>query len=209
MELLERGFRVVNGSPTAEETLRVAGVERAQAIMVAVEDDASSVLTVINCRAISKRLLITAAAMYDEIIPKLKLAGADRVVSPFNVAALFMLLASTRPVVSDFMQHVVYNYVARIETAELYMQDDSPWIGRSIDTLRLAQEYNAGVIGVRHGRNESYIYAPHMDYVLQPHDVLIVVTPMDYSDELRTLAHGSSTRRPVSLRRGYTDKLQR
>jgi voltage-gated potassium channel len=208
LHLLERGFRVVYGPPTAEETLRAAGVERAQAIMVAVEDDASSVLTVINCRAISKRLLITATAMHDEIIPKLKLAGADRVVSPFNVAALFMLLASTRPAVSDFMQHVVYNYVARIETTELYMQEDSPWIGRSIDTLRLAQEYNAGVIGVRHGRNESYLYAPHRDYVLQPHDVLIVVTPMDYSDELRTLAHGSSTRRPVSLRRGYTDKIQ-
>ncbi len=205
-ELIERGFRVVQGQPSQESTLRKAGVERALAIMVALEDDASSVLTVLNSRGFSKRLLITATAQHETMIPKLRRAGADRVVTPFQIAAQFTLLATTRPAVSDFLQFVVYNYHAQIETTELYMQDDSPWIGSRIADLALTTKFTAGVIGVRRG-DGHYHYAPTSQFTLKPHDVLIVVTPMKYADELRTLAHGSVTRRPTSLRTGRTGKL--
>jgi voltage-gated potassium channel len=201
-ELLARGFRVIHGNPTQESVLKKAGIERALAVMVAIDDDASSVLTVLNCRALSKRLLITATAQSDEMIPKLHRAGADRVVGPFQVAAQFVLLATTRPAVSDFLQYVVYNYAAGIETAELYMEQDSPWIGRSIDSLLLDRLFRAGVIGIRQA-NGKYIYAPSGDYVLKEHEIIIVVTPMEHSDELRITAHASATGRPVSLRRGY------
>ncbi|MBZ0284952.1 MAG: NAD-binding protein [Anaerolineae bacterium] len=203
-ELLEIGFRVIHGSPVQESVLRKAGVERALAIMVTLDDDASSILTVLNCRSLSKRLLITAAAQTDDMLPKLLRAGADRVVSPFQVAANFVLLATTRPVVSDFLQYVVYNYGARIETTELYMQEDSPWIGSTLASLQLDSQYQAGVIGI-HLANGFYNYAPPADHVLQPHEILIVVTPMRCADELRTLAHGSATRRPATLRRSFLE----
>ncbi|MEO8612304.1 MAG: NAD-binding protein [Chloroflexota bacterium] len=201
-ELLARGFRVIQGNTVQESILKKAGIEHSLAIMVAIEDDAASVLTVLNCRALSKRLLITATAQSDEMMPKLHRAGADRVIGPFQVAAQFVLLATTRPAVSDFLQYVVYNYAAGIETAELYMQHDSPWIGRSIESLLLDRLFRAGVIGIRQADGQ-YIYAPPGDYVLQEHEVLIVVTPMEHSDELRITAHASASGRPVSLRRGY------
>lgn len=203
-ELLEIGFRVIHGSPVHESVLRKAGIERALAIMVTLDDDASSILTVLNCRTLSKRLLITAAAQTDDMLPKLLRAGADRVVSPFQVAANFVLLATTRPVVSDFLQYVVYNYSARIETTELYMQEDSPWIGSTLASLQLDSKYQAGVIGI-HLANGTYNYAPPADHILQPDEVLLVVTPMRHSDELRTLAHGSATRRPATLRRSFLE----
>jgi voltage-gated potassium channel len=203
-ELLAQGFRVIHGDPAHEHVLRQAGVERAQALMVTTEDDASSVLTVLNCRTLSKRILITATAQNEELIPKLHRAGADRVVSPFQVAALFVLLATTRPVVSDFLQYVVYNYAAGIETTELYMQNDSPWISKSLADLALRERFHAGVLGIRKSNGE-YLLAPSDDHVLGDNEVLIVVTPMKHGDDLRTEAHGSATRRPVSLRRGYLE----
>jgi uncharacterized protein with PhoU and TrkA domain len=48
-----------------------------------------------------------------------------------------------------------------------------------------------------------YTYAPPPDHCLAPDEVLIVVTPMSASDALREQAHGSITKRPLSLRRGY------
>ncbi|MBI1280265.1 MAG: hypothetical protein GC179_19220 [Anaerolineaceae bacterium] len=200
-ELIERGFRVIQGQPSQDSILRKAGVERALAIMVALDDDATSVLTVLNCRGFSKRLLITATAQTETMIPKLRRAGADRVITHFQVAAQFTLLATTRPAVSDFLQYVVYNYHAQIETTELYMQDDSPWIGSTIADLDLTR-FKAGVIGVRKA-DGHYHYAPTSQFILKQNDVLIVVTPMMYADELRTLAHGSITRRPTSLRTGH------
>lgn len=201
-ELIAQGFRVVQGVTSQESVLLKAGVDRALAIMVTVDDDATRVLTVLNCRSLSKKLLITTTAEAESMIPKLRRAGADRVVTPVQIAAHFILLAATRPVVSDFLQYVVFNYHAGIETTELYMQNDSPWIGSTISDLKLREQFNAGVIGLRK-ENGRYFYAPPGDRVLKAHDILIVVTPMRHSDQLRALAHGSLTRRPSTLRRGF------
>jgi voltage-gated potassium channel len=203
-ELLEKGFKVVLGNPSNETTLRQAGVDRALAIMITTDDLANSILTVLNCRSLNKHLLIVATTHHEELVPKLRRAGADRVVTPFQVAAQFVLLATTRPAVSDFLQYVLYNYQAGIETTELYMQNDSPWIGSDIGALDLNRQYGARVIGLRRA-DGHYIYAPSSDHILKPFEVLIMVTPMRYSDELRNLAHGSTTKRPTSLRREHVE----
>ncbi|MEZ4666710.1 MAG: NAD-binding protein [Anaerolineae bacterium] len=202
--LVEKGFRVVEGNLSQEATLLKAGVNRALACMIAIDDDALSVLTILNCRSLSKRLLITTTAQSDEMIPKLHRAGADRVLTPYQIAAQFIILATTRPAISDFLQYVLYNYQAAIETTELYMQDDSPWIGKSISELELRSTYDAGVIGIRTS-DGRYHYAPPVERIMQPHEVMIVVTPMKHSDTLREQAHGSLARRPLSLRRNYEE----
>jgi voltage-gated potassium channel len=198
--LLKEGFRVILGNPTREATLRRAGVDRALAIMVSMEDDTASVLTVLSCRVLSKRLLITATANHDEMIPKLERAGADRVLSPFRIAAQFVLLSTTRPVLSDFMQTVIFNQQLGVETTELYMQDNSPWIGKTIGQLLLWRIFRAGVLAVRHADGQ-FVYAPPESTIIGPHQVLIVTTPMSNADELRQIAHGSTNKRPKTLRR--------
>jgi voltage-gated potassium channel len=198
-EMLKRGFRVILGDPADDDTLKRAGVDRALAIMVSIDDNATAVLTVLNCRTLSKKLLITATAKSDDMIPKLRRAGADRVVSPFRIAAQFVLLATTRPIVSDFLQYVLFNYHAGIETTELYMQDNSPWIGKTLEDLLLHRVFHAGVIGVRTA-NGRFLYAPHYSYTISEKEVLIVTTPMIYSDELRLAAHGGESKRPDTLR---------
>ncbi|MBL8115975.1 MAG: NAD-binding protein [Anaerolineae bacterium] len=199
-ELIERGFRVIQGRSTDETILHKAGLDRALAVMVAMEDNPTSVLTILNCRTISKKLLITTTAQTNDMIPKLHRAGADRVITPYQVAAAFILLATTRPAVNDFLQYVLFNRAGGIETTELYMQTDSPWIGQSIQSLHLADHFEAGVIGLRDEKGH-YHYAPSIHHIVQPHDVLIVVTPMKFSDLLRERAHGNISTRPLSLRR--------
>ena len=56
------------------------------------------------------------------MIEKLERAGADRVVSPFHVAARFVLLTTTRPEISSFVNAVLYNYHTGLETTEIYME---------------------------------------------------------------------------------------
>ena len=199
-EWLERGFRVVHGNPSSEDVLKLAGVQRAQALMISTADKAVSVLTVLSARSISKSLLISATASDDDMIEKLQRSGADRVVSPYHVAARFVLLSTTRPEIAEFTQHVLYNEITRLETAEFYMEDDSPWIGKSVGSLGLMLRFRAGVIGIRRALSAEFLYAPPLDYVIQPHEVLIVVTPMRYFDEIRAIAAADKDRRPATLR---------
>ncbi len=197
---LGRGFRVVHGNPTREEVLLRAGVDRAQAIMISIQDKAAAVLSVISARSISKPLLIAVTATTDDMVEKLQRSGADRVVSPFHVAAQFVLLSTTRPEIADFLQHVLYNEVTSLETAELYMEDDSPWIGKSISELALSMKFRAGVIGIREANSTDFMYAPPLDHVVSAHEVLIVITPMEYFDEMRAQATGHKDKRPATLR---------
>ena len=199
-ELLKRGFRVVHGNPTSEDTLIKAGIKRAQAIMVALEKKADSVLTVISSRALNKGLLITTTANTDDMVEKLQRAGADRVVSPFHVAARYVLLATTRPELSGFMNAVLYNYQTGLETTEIYMEDSSVWIGKTISDLKLSKDFDAGVIGIRLADRKTFFYAPPPDYVIREHEVLIIVTPMVHSDAIREASHGGTVQAPKTLR---------
>lgn len=205
-ELLDRGFRVVHGNPTSEETLLKAGIRSAQAIMVSQEKKADTVLTVLVSRTLNRGILITVTANTDDMIEKLERAGADRVVSPFHVAARFVMLETTQPAISGFLDSVLYNYVTGLETTEIYMEDDSVWIGRTIAELDLHTQYQASIIGIRRGTQRAYVYAPEQDEIVMAHDVLIIVTPMKQSDMLRNAAHGGTIRRPTTLRPGSVQK---
>jgi voltage-gated potassium channel len=147
----------------------------------------------------NKEIMIIATASSDDMIPRLRRAGADRVVSVFRIAAQFVLLSTTRPAVSDFLQYVLYNYQAGIETTELYIQDNTPWIGQTIEETRLGELYKAWVIGVRQTTGR-FIYAPSEKHVIQLGEVLIAITPMKHADTIRLIAHGGISQRPRTMR---------
>ncbi len=199
-EYRKRGFRVVYGDPTDAVTMTRAGVKRAQAIMVTLEDEAKAVLTILTCRTLNKQLLITAASYKDESVAKLERVGADRVVSPFAVAARFLLLATVSPYINAFIHHVLYNVRTGLEMTELYTETDSPWIGKTIKSLQLFEMYEAGIVGVRLDDKKTFHYAPSEDRIINGNEVLIVITPMQYGDLLREIAHGHESKRPATLR---------
>ena len=116
-----------------------------------------------------------------------------------------MLLSTTRPEIANFLQHVLYNEITGIETAELYMEDDSPWIGSTIRDLSLIDALSA-LAWLASGRPKDlgFEYAPPLDYVIQPYEVLIVITPMQYFDEMRV--QGRRAKR-TSARRRFASTL--
>jgi voltage-gated potassium channel len=187
-ELIERGFKVVIGDPQREPVLRQAGIERALAAMVALDNDSECVVTVLLCQTLNERLRITATAHRDDLFPRLRRAGADEVVGPLQTAARFLLLATIRPVVSDFLQHVVYNYNEGIETTELLIKPGSQWVGKPLSDLRLRDVYQATVVGVRRA-DGVFDYVPADDYTISAGEVLIVITPMQHADMLRRLVN--------------------
>jgi voltage-gated potassium channel len=197
--LLERGFRVLHGDATEDAVLRRAGIEHALAIMITIEDRASAVLVALASRTMNRRLLITAAADSEELRKKLIRAGADRVITPYTIAAQLMLMATTRPVVSEFMQYVLYNRVTQLETVELYIEDDSPWIGKRFGDLGLTERFSAHILGVRQ-LDHTFTYVPDDATVIEEGQIIIALTTMQRFDALRVNAYGSVHKRPSTLR---------
>ncbi|MBK9122501.1 MAG: hypothetical protein IPM16_05175 [Chloroflexi bacterium] len=129
----------------------------------------------------------------------LRRAGAGRVISPFRIAARFMLLATTRPVVSDFITYVLYNPLTHLETSELCIDETSPWVRRQIGDLDLQTKYEGRVIGARL-TDEMVVYAPPPQFRVEAGHVMLIVTTMERFDSLREDACGSANKRPKSFR---------
>ena len=72
----------VLGDATLDDTLRQAGVERARALVAALEGDAENLFVTLSAREMNPDLFIVARARQDDSVDKLSRAGADRVVNP-------------------------------------------------------------------------------------------------------------------------------
>jgi len=85
--LNERGVRAVFGDATSSKVLKAAGVEKAAAIAVAMDDDAKNLFTVITARSLNDKIIIATRANDEFLKDKLKEAGAKFVATPNKSAS--------------------------------------------------------------------------------------------------------------------------
>lgn len=81
----EHGVDVLVADSADESALERAGVEKAQAVVAATNDDARDALAILTARQLNPAVTIVAAATNTENETKLKRAGADTVVSPARI----------------------------------------------------------------------------------------------------------------------------
>ena len=72
------GVRFLEGSPSDDEILRAAGIERARAIIACVDSDAENIFITLTARELCDDLTIVARASVEDSEKKLRRAGADR-----------------------------------------------------------------------------------------------------------------------------------
>jgi len=85
--LTEKGIPVIEGDATSAKVLKLAGIERARAIAVAMDDDAKNLFAVITARSLNSRIVIATRANDEALKEKLKEAGAGFVATPNKSAS--------------------------------------------------------------------------------------------------------------------------
>ena len=171
----EHGHPFVDGDATLDETLLDAGIERARAVVGALNDDAGNVMLVVTARGLNPKLFIVARAALPESEKKLARAGADEVISPYKVGARRMTLSMLRPAVSNFLNAVLYDRELQAEFTEFSIADDSPMIGQSLDDAGMA--HGRDVLPIAMLRSGRLIFTPPANTILHAGDTLIIVVP--------------------------------
>ncbi|MDE1854786.1 MAG: NAD-binding protein [Candidatus Micrarchaeota archaeon] len=85
--LSERGISAIFGDATSSKVLKAAGIEKARAIAVAMDDDAKNLFTVITARSLNDKIVIATRANDEFLKDKLKEAGAKFVATPNKSAS--------------------------------------------------------------------------------------------------------------------------
>src|SRR5205823_5965777 len=88
---------------TEDEFLEQAGLERARGLVVSSDSDADNLYITLSARVARPDLLIVARATDADAAKKLRLAGADRVVEPYQAAGRLMASLVLKPQLTAFI----------------------------------------------------------------------------------------------------------
>jgi voltage-gated potassium channel len=81
----QRGYLALQGDATSDEMLCQAGIKHAKGLLAATDNDADNIYITLSARHLSSTLFIVARANHAETEAKLKMAGANRVLSPYTI----------------------------------------------------------------------------------------------------------------------------
>lgn len=181
-------YPTVVGDATLDSTLRAAGIDRARALIAALEGDAENLFVTLSARAIVPGLFIVARARQDESVPKLANAGADRVVNPQELGAARMASFVARPHVAEFVDVVMHERSLEFRMQEFDVPEGSPLAGQTLREADLRKRAGVLILALRRV-DGTFTTNPDPDIVIEPHQILIAVgtdTDFDRLDKVAT-----------------------
>jgi voltage-gated potassium channel len=171
---VDDGGLALEGDASREEVLKRVGIERARGLIAAVSTDAENVYTVLSARVLRPDLFIVGRAEGEDAARKLTRAGADRVISPYQIGAMQMAQTALRPAVVDFVTLATSSDNVELALEEISVSASSGLGSRSLLEANLRQRFSVIVIGIQRqdGRME---FNPEPEMTIRAGDKLVVL----------------------------------
>ncbi len=115
--VMELGALGVEGDASNEEVLKKLRIDRARGLIAAVGTDAENVYAILSARLLRPDLFIIGRAESEDARRKLLRAGADPVISPYQIGAFQIAQTALRPAVVDFVR-----LATRADSLELVLE---------------------------------------------------------------------------------------
>ena len=180
----ELGFIAIAGDATLDESLLMAGIERATCLIAALTSDAENLYTVLSAKALNPQIRAIARASTEEALTKLQRAGADAVISPYISGGKRLAAAALRPQVMDFVDGILTGTDSSLYMEEYLLEPDiSVCIGQTLSDARLRSQSGILVLAIRRASGHL-IASPTGDTELMAGDSLIC---MGTAEQLRLL----------------------
>jgi voltage-gated potassium channel len=184
---IEDGALAVEADASREDVLRRVGIERARGLIAAVGTDAENVYAVLSARVMRPDLFIVGRAETEDATIKLKRAGADRVISPYQIGGMQIAQTAIRPAVVDFMELATSSDSLELAMEEITIAPRSALANQSILGANLRQRYGVIIVGIQR-QDRRMEFNPEPDTAILPGDKLVVLGRPDSLRRLETEA---------------------
>lgn len=182
---IEEGALGVEADASREDVLKRVGIERARGLIAAVGTDAENVYAVLSARVMRPDLFIVGRAETEDATIKLKRAGADRVISPYQIGGVQIAQTALRPAVVDFMELATSSDNLELAMEQITIAAQSTLANRSIVKANLRQRYGVIVVGIQR-EDRRMEFNPEPDTAIRPGDKLVVLGRPDSLKRLET-----------------------
>ena len=172
------------GDATDDQNLVAAGIERAAGIIISLPSDKDTLYVTMAARMLNKQIRIISSMVDPKLEPKLKKAGADRVVSPNFIGALRMASEMIRPTVVEFLDTMLRSKSGNLRIQHVVVTANSPMADKRISESGLKDRYSLLVIGYKKPAKEIE-FNPNPSEILSPGTTLIVMGEISDLDRIK------------------------
>ena len=162
------------GDAKDEAILERAGIQRAKGIITAVATDADNVFLVIIAKQLNPNLFIVARAEQNAVKKTLMAAGANKVISPYDLGARRMAHAILRPTVIRYLEMAFADDSVDIQIEEIRVNQRSKLVGLTMQESGIRQDYDLMIMVIRKA-DDTMRFNPKADTIIEADDVMVVV----------------------------------
>jgi len=192
-EILEQGGLAVEADASREDVLVRVGIHRARGLIAAVGTDAENVYTVLSARVLNPGLFIIARVESEHAEEKLKRAGADRVISPYELGAIQIAATALRPAVVDFMRLATSSARLDLVAEQIEIAAGSTFPGKTLREASLRETFGVLIVAIKRADGRMQ-FNPDPDDRMQSGDQLVALGNPAQLKALEDAADGVTTR---------------
>lgn len=164
----------VEGDATDDQNLVKAGIDRAAGIIISLPSDKDNLYITMTARMLNRNIRIITRITDESHTPKLKKAGADRVVSPNVIGALRMASEMIRPAAVDFLDQMLRGQNGILRIHEIPISPESAFRGKTIKASGIKDRFNLLVLGIKN-TDGRISFNPDPDMLLEDGMTLIIM----------------------------------
>ncbi len=195
--LKEKDLTFVEGDAEDEDVLIEAGIKKARALICTLASDQDNVFTTLLARDLNPDLFILVRTNENANRNRVLRAGADKVISPYEIGADRMANVILRPNVDLFVNSITENMTHDHAFDEVLIMEESPLAGKSLEEINIRNEHGVLIIAIipKDGR---IVFNPDSSTQINTGDSLILIGDLQQIDEFRTEV--CNDKRPLSER---------
>ena len=160
----------LEGDSTDDDLLRLAGIERARALITTLPVDSQNVFIILSARALNASLQIISRASEASSIPKMKKAGADNVIMPDRIGGTHMATLVSKPEIVEFIDIISGEQGQSIHVESVAFEELPPNLrGKTIGDIEQWHHTGVNCIGIKD---------PAGKFIINPPDDMTVIAGM-------------------------------
>jgi voltage-gated potassium channel len=175
----------VDGDAQDEEVLKEAGIERAKGLVCTLSRDQDNVFTTLIARELNPDLFILVRTNHHQNTKKIKRAGADKVISPYEIGADRMANVILRPNVDQFMDQILGGTTQDHVFDEVKIFEGSDLADKTLAEAQIRQKYFVVIIAIIPDDKKNIRFNPGSDDKISVGDSLIVLGDIERIKHLR------------------------
>jgi len=175
----------VEGDAQDETVLEEAGIDRAKGLICTLSSDRDNVFVTLIARELNPDIFILVRTNQHQNTKKILRAGANKVISPYEIGADRMANVILRPNVDQFMDRILGGTSQDHVFDEVKISEGSELAGKTLAEAEIRQKYFVVIIAIIPESKEKIRFNPGSDDKIFVGDSLIVLGDIQRIRKLR------------------------